>query len=186
MQKRVLFQHAYFVNDLDRSARRWAQAIGAGPFFMVRHHRTDQFSYRGTAVQSDVSYAFGYLGDLMIQLIEQHDERASIYRDMFARGQEGFHHIAYLVSDFAAERQHWLNLGYELATELYADQVNAAYFDTRALNGCFTEIHGDPPHILGWFALWRRTHEAWDGRGDPCIEIENMPSYKAVDLLPLK
>lgn len=181
-----MFQEAWFVRSIDEAASRWSKAYGAGPFFMARHHQTDEFSYRGTAIQADVSYAFGYLGGMMIQFIEQHDDQPSIYRDMYADGEEGFHHIAYLVSDFAAERRRWLDLGYELATELYADGVNAAYFDTRALNGGFTEIHGDPMHIMGLFALWKRAHEAWDGTGPATIELDGIVDYARVPLLPLK
>ena len=33
-----------------------------------------RFVYRGTPQQADVSYGFGYLGDTMLQLIEQHDD----------------------------------------------------------------------------------------------------------------
>ncbi|MDR7102396.1 VOC family protein [Croceicoccus sp. BE223] len=181
---RHLFQYAYYVNSIDEAARKWSEAFGAGPFFMVRHHECDEFTYRGTAEEADVSYAFGYLGDTMIQFIEQHDDKNSIYRDMYRQGEEGYHHLAYLVSDFDAERRHWLDLGYELATELYADEVNAAYFDTRSLNGGFTEIHGDPMHIMGVFGLWKRAHEAWKP-GDPWkIEAEDIADYKRAALLP--
>lgn len=186
MAKRALFQQAYFVRSTDEAAIRWSQAFGAGPFYMVRHHKTEEFSYRGTDVEADVSYAFGYLGDTMIQFIEQHDDKPSIYRDMYAEGEEGFHHIAYIVSDFDGERQHWLDLGYELATELYADEVNAAYFDTRSLNGGFTEIHGDPPHIMGLFAVWKRAHDASDGTTPATIEMEDIRTYARAPLLPLK
>lgn len=183
---RRLFQQAYFVSSIDDAARQWADTLGAGPFYMVRHHKTEEFSYRGKEVEADVSYAFGYLGDIMIQFIEQHDEQPSIYRDMFAAGEEGYHHIAYLVSDFDAERQRWLDLGYELATELYADEVNAAYFDTRALNGGFTEIHGDPPHIMGLFAVWKRAHDARDDATPATIEIDDIKTYSRAPMLPLK
>jgi len=178
-----LFQEAYFVDNIDKAAEHWAKCFGAGPFFAARHHKTEEFTYRGTEVEADVSYAFGYLGDMMIQLIEQHDDQPSIYRDMYQRGEEGFHHIAYLVSDFAAERQRWLDLGYELATELYADEVNAAYFDTRSLNGGFTEIHGDPSHIMGIFAVWKRAHDAWDGTGSAIREFTDMPVYRRAPLI---
>jgi hypothetical protein len=159
MKDRALFQHAYLVEDLERSARNWSELFGAGPFVVAPHHKTDRFSYRGTEIEADVSYAFGYLGDLMIQLIQQHDEKPSIYRDMYAPGTEGFHHVAYLVSDFAAEKQRLLGMGFELACDLYADRVDAAYFDTRHVTSGFTEIHADPPHIIKAFANWRRAHE---------------------------
>jgi hypothetical protein len=154
-----LFQHAYLVNDLEQACRDWHTLFGAGPFVLARHHRTDRFTYRGTDQEADVSYAFGYLGDLMIQFIQQHDDTPSIYRDMFAPGEEGFHHVGVLVHDFEAEFRRLEQLGFECACRLWADNVDAAYFDTRRANGCFTEIHGDPPHILGAFAQWRRSHD---------------------------
>lgn len=181
---RRLFQQAFFVKSIDDAARKWAEAFGAGPFYMVRNHKTEEFSYRGKDIEADVSYAFGYLGDMMIQFIEQHDDKPSIYRDMYENGKEGFHHIAYLVSDFDAERQRWLDMGYELATELYADEVNAAYFDTRSLNGGFTEIHGDPPHIMGLFAVWKRAHDAGEWKTNPTIDINDIKMYQRAALLP--
>src|SRR5262245_24126263 len=103
--RRPFFQAAYLVNELDAAIRKWSDLFGAGPFRTVMHHKTERFHYRGTEQQADVSYAFGYLGDTMIQYIEQHDETPSIYRDMFARGAEGFHHVAVLVHDFEGEYQ---------------------------------------------------------------------------------
>ena len=80
------FQQAFFVEDLEASIEQWARLLGAGPFVISPHHRTDSFDYRGTDHQADVSYAFGYLGDTMIQFIVQHDDTPSIYRDMYKKG----------------------------------------------------------------------------------------------------
>jgi hypothetical protein len=159
MDRYTLFQQAYLVNDIDKAIAEWDRVYGAGPFTITDHHRCDTFMYRGTNLEADVSYAFGYLGDTMIQFIVQHDDTPSIYRDMYAAGQEGYHHMAYLVHDFEAEYQRLIDLGLEPACRLYADGVDAAYFDTRHINGAFTEIHGDPPHILQNFAIKRRAHE---------------------------
>ena len=142
------FQTAYYVNDLEESIVKWNRLFRAGPFVVAPHHRCDTFDYRGTTTEADVSYAFGYLGDTMIQFIVQHDDTPSIYRDMYKAGQQGYHHLAYLVTDFQAERQRLIDMGIEPACELFADGVHASYFDTRHINGGFTEIHGDPPHIL--------------------------------------
>jgi hypothetical protein len=171
METRTLFQVAYLVNDLEASIHRWSELHGAGPFVVTRHHKTDRFMYRGTSQEADVSYAFGYLGDVMIQFIVQHDDTPSIYRDMYGAGEEGFHHQAYLVHDFEAEYQRLIAMGYEPACRLYADGVDAAYFDTRSMNGGFTEIHGDPPRILAAFAQWRRAHELYQPGIDPEIMV---------------
>lgn len=153
------FQQAFFVEDLRAAIGEWDRLFGAGPFVLSEHHRTDTFDYRGTDHQADVSYAFGYMGDTMIQFIEQHDETPSIYRDMYEPGHFGFHHSGVLVEDFEAEFDRLESLGFVCATRLYADGVDAAYFDTREVTGGFTEIHGSPAHILDAFATWRRAHD---------------------------
>jgi len=164
------FQQAYLVNDLDDAITQWHELFGAGPFVRVPHHVTDRFDYRGTSHEADVSYAFGYLGENQIQFIVQHDDTPSIYRDMYAAGHTGFHHVGCLVHNFEAEFSRLESLGFECATRLYADGVDAAYFDTREANGCFTEIHGDPPRIVAAFANWRRAHENLAPGDSPFME----------------
>jgi len=170
-----LFQEAYLVDDVNDAVRRWNELFHAGPFVVVPNHRTDRFEYRGTDAEADVSYAFGYLGDMMIQFIEQHDDTPSIYRDMYAPGEYGFHHVGVLVHDFEAEFARLESLGFECATRLYADGVDAAYFDTREANGCFTETHGDPPHIVATFARWKRAHDLYRPGDDPMIARRSQP-----------
>ena len=167
LERYPFFQEAYFVDDVEEACGQWNALFHAGPFVVTHHHKTDRFTYRGTDHEADVSYAFGYLGDMMIQFIQQHDDTPSIYRDMFAAGESGFHHVGVLVHDFEAEFARLESMGFECATRLYADGVDAAYFDTREANGCFTEIHGDPPHILSAFAGWRRAHELYRPGDDP-------------------
>lgn len=168
MKNYPLFQHAYFVNDVRSACEQWHTLFGAGPFIVTEHHKTQEFMYRGTDVEADVSYAFGYLGDIMIQFIQQHDDKPSIYRDMYAAGEEGFHHVAYLVNDWDTAKSRLEAMGFECACELYANNVNAAYYDTRRVTGGFTEIHMDPPHIVSNFANWKRAHETMEP-GDPAI-----------------
>jgi hypothetical protein len=162
----VLFQFAYLVDDLEEAADHWATTFGAGPFFVTPHHRADRFDYRGQAVEADVSYAFGYSGSMQIQLIEQHDDLPSIYRDMYPTGG-GFHHVASLVADYHGARQRLLDQGNQLACELDANDIHACYFDTRATVGGFTELHSRTDRIVATFARWQRAHDDWDGTGSP-------------------
>ena len=159
----TLFQEAYFVDDLERAATAWSSIFGAGPFVIAPHHRCDRFDFRGTNAEADVSYSFGYLDDVMIQFVVQHDDTPSIYRDMYPNGAPdgaAFHHIGILVEDFESEFDRLLAMGFDCATRLYADGVDAAYFDTRSVTGGFTEIHGSPPHILQTFERWRESHRS--------------------------
>jgi hypothetical protein len=166
-----IFQYAYYVNDLEASINKWAKLYYAGPFVMVPHHVTDKFHYRGQDIEADVSYAFGYLGDMMIQFIQQHDDKPSIYRDMYKKGEEGFHHVATLVHDFEGEFKRWQDMGFESACRLYADEVDACYFDTRSVNGGFTELHGDPPHLMGRWMAMHRAHELWRPGDSPFLVL---------------
>ena len=170
--KRV-FQTAYFVEDLEMAAFNWAKLSQAGPFFVARHHKTEQFDYRGTEIQADVSYAFGYAGACQIQLIQQHDDQQSIYRDMYPNGSLGMHHIAMLVEHYAEERQRLLDLGLEKSCELYADGVWASYFDTRHEMGCYTELHSISDRILSTFGRWQRAHDSWDGQGPVLVDHQS-------------
>ncbi len=167
----TLFQEAYYVDDLERVAAAWSESLGAGPFVVSPHHHCDRFDYRGTDTQADVSYAFGYLDDVMIQFIVQHDDTPSIYLDMYPDGPPhgaGFHHIGILVEDFEAEFDRLVDAGFVCATRLFADNVDAAYFDTRSITGGFTEIHGSPVHIVDTFARWRESHRL-HAPGGPAI-----------------
>jgi hypothetical protein len=162
----TIFQYAYVVADVEAAAHEWAATVGAGPFFVTPHHRADWFSYRGLPVEADVTYAFGYSGDVQIQLVEQHDDTPSIYREMFPTGF-GHHHVARLVERYAAERDRLVERGFELACELGANDITACYFDTRESIGVYTELHSSTARIRATFARWQAEHETWDGNGSP-------------------
>jgi hypothetical protein len=162
-ERRALFQTAYYVTDVEAAVHKWNRLYGAGPFVVLPHHKFDTYRYRGRDLAPgefpDFSYALGYLGDLMIQFTAQNDDHPSVYRDMYAAGEEGFHHVAYLTGDFEAERERLIAKGYEIGSQFTGDGVRGAYFDTRADSQCFTEVHSNEQQLMDAFASWRRAHE---------------------------
>ncbi len=54
-------------------------------------------------VRAEFSTALAQAGDLHIELVEQHCDSPSVYRDIFPKGEEGFHHVAVIAEDFDAE-----------------------------------------------------------------------------------
>ena len=167
-----VFQYAYVVDDVAAAAERWARVLGAGPFFAAWHHRADRFEYRGTDVEADVTYAFGYSGGTQVQLIQQHDDLPSIYRDMYPGypSTGGFHHVASLVADFDGAKQRLADQGHVLACDLDANDIHACYFDTRDSIGGFTELHSLTDRIVATFARWHQAHLDWDGTGSALRE----------------
>ena len=168
---RPVFQYAYFVNDIDTAAMHWINLFGAGPFFRVFHHKVSidsrgYFRYRGTDTEADVSYAFAYCGPVQIQLIQQHDDKPSIYTEMFKAGEEGFHHVGILSAEFERDKQAFIDQGLDLAVEMWA-VADVVYFNAVRQIGCFVEIHGDNPDIRAHFRDWKKAHDNWDRATDP-------------------
>ena len=171
-EARTQFQTAYYVSDVEQAVARWNRLFGAGPFVLLHHYRMEKLWVHGEPVDPatgpDFSYALGYLGDLMIQFTTQHDGAPSVYRDMYSRGQEGFHHVAHLTGEFEAEVARLVDMGFDIGMQFEVDGAQGAYLDTRAATGGFTEIHSNPQPLLDTFADWRRAHALWKA-GDPVI-----------------
>lgn len=163
-----IVQHAFFVTDIEAACHHWIRTTGAGPFHLTWNHVGLRHTYRGADSAADLSYAFGQHGPTHVQLIAQHDELPSIYRDMYAPGEQGLHHIACLVpeADLDAECARFEAAGYPVASTLWS-RAEVAYIDTRPAIGCFLELHGKNADIDGVFANFAATADGWDGVTDP-------------------
>lgn len=164
-----IMQWAYVVNDIDTACAQWTEMTGAGPFFVSRHH-IGSHSYRGEVSTPDISYAFGSVGDVHVQLIQQHCATPSVYRDMFAVGDEGFHHFALLVPDYEAERARFVASGNPVVTELVS-AARVGYMDARKWLGAFVELYEDNAPLRKTFAMWNEVHAQWDGKTNPIREL---------------
>lgn len=139
-------QIAFVVNDIDAAMSYWHATLGIGPFFIKRHITFGDYYYRGEAGASpQISIALANSGTLQIELIQQHDQHASIYKEFLDRHGHGLQHIAswQTCAGFDLKKQHLLEQGYTLAQEctISASGVRLAYFatDTTA-NGIIFEI----------------------------------------------
>jgi hypothetical protein len=171
-----VLQYAFVVNNLDQGMQHWTRTMGAGPFFTVRDFVGKNLTYRGAPSSTRVNYAFGQCGPVQIQLISQEEPGASIYRDMYAPGEEGFHHVCALVpmQDWNSQLDRFTRAGYECASSL-TTTVPAVYFDCRADLGYFVELYGSTEHTEGFFRLVREEHTNWDGVTDPVRNRDGSP-----------
>lgn len=135
-------QIAFVVDDIDAAMRHWAQTLGIGPFFIKRHIRFDPYIYRGEKCSSpSVSIALANSGFIQIELIQQHDELPSIYREFIDAGRSGFQHVSswHTRDELQRRTRQLLDRGYQIAQQcvIPSSGVQLVYFSTEQLSGGF-------------------------------------------------
>ena len=158
-----IIQMSWVVPDMEEAARRWHAAMGVGPFLLNRHLTITDPLYRGQPGAIDFSVAIAQAGEMQIELVEQHDDKPSCYRDMVPAGQEAMHHVAIMVQDFEAAQQRYLDQGFEVASAGYFGKVRFCYIDCRPMLGHMVEIVQDCTPIRKFFGAVRNAAEEWDG-----------------------
>jgi hypothetical protein len=133
-------QMGYVVADLEAAMRRWTDTLGAGPFQLLHHVQVVEGLYRGTPTDVDISVALAEVGGIQLELIEQHNDVPSCYRDLFAAGEEGLHHVAVQPADFDAEVARYEGLGCPQAFGGLYEGNRFVYMDTSARLGIMVEL----------------------------------------------
>jgi hypothetical protein len=170
-----LFQIGFVVNDLVASAARWARVFGVGPFHVLPRMSV-ACTYRGADSTIEMQVAVAQAGPAQVELIEQHCDTPSVFRDRFARGASGLHQLCTVTRDYDGRKAHYEALGYELACEITTPAQRVAYYDTVDDFGFFTEIAEETPRFLADLAQIARTCAEWDG-SDP-VRILTRGGYR--------
>ena len=170
--RQQFIQIAYHVADLGEAIGRWHAATGIGPFFLRRHIPLADVFYRGEPSTLEIGAAMVQSGDIQIELIQQHCDTPSTFRDMFNRNEEGLHHVAIAPSDEAAMLDHYHALGFPVTTSFETQAGGGAdYIDTRPLNGHMIELYRLSERIVALYDRVTSAAENWDGR-DLVIELQ--------------
>jgi catechol 2,3-dioxygenase-like lactoylglutathione lyase family enzyme len=160
-------QLAYKVNDLAAAAAAHHRQFGSGPFFVLRHVALASSLHRGVERAFDHSSAYGQWGDVMVELVVQHNPDPSALHDMFSHGSgaEGLHHAALFVDDLDAEIARFAADGAALA-QLSVTQTGTAFafVDTRASLGHMLELYEPTPQLTGFYDFVADAAQGWDGR----------------------
>ena len=160
-----IIQNAYYVPDIDTSITKMHALWGLGPFFVRRHIGLTGVLYRGTPSELDISAAYVQCGELMLELVTQHNDAPSIFRDIYAPDESGFHHVALAFGDHDSDVAHFNALGFESVTSFHtAEGRGATYIDTRALLGHATEVYIVNDSLKELYAQVRSAAEQWDRR----------------------
>jgi hypothetical protein len=157
-------QVAYHVPDPAAAAERCAREFGWGPFILLEHIELERSLYRGTPAPFDHSSAYGQAGDVMVELITQHDDAPSALRDLYASHETGIHHVACFVDDLAAELARLRECGYAVALDARTRTgVDFAMVDASASLGHMLELYEPGEDLRRFYGYVRKCADGWTG-----------------------
>jgi hypothetical protein len=166
LKNRRVVQNAWVVRDVDHAMEKWTSTLGIGPFLELPQMVPDRYVYRNANVRPDIRVALAQSGEVQIELIQVLTDCPSIYEDVVASGESGYHHVCIFTDDIDADIAHHEALGLEVPLVGQHGDVRFAFVDTRPALGCMLEIITDSPLIRAIYGAVRRASDTWDGR-DP-------------------
>jgi len=97
-------QIAFLCRDIEASMAWHTSRFGTGPWFVMDRITLTNSTWRGSPCDIELSAALAGWGDIQIELLQQHDEKPSVYRDWYSRPftRQVQHHVAYWVEDYGA------------------------------------------------------------------------------------
>lgn len=156
------------VPDINAALRYWTETMGAGPFYIMRNLRFENFRYLGKPAPSPcVTLAFGQAGPLQIELIAQHDDVPSGYTDFLGSGREGPQHVASWFADpaeYDRAYERLLDRGMFVRHESTGPDARFAYFSRG--DGVYPELELAEaliPSQNGFFDHIAQQSQGWDG-----------------------
>lgn len=170
VERNGVMQIAWLVPDLAAAAEAWRATTGFGPFIHAAHIAVDDLLYRGSPSTIDFSVAIAQAGGVQIELVQQHCDRPSAYRDLFGRSPHGLHHVGIYCDNYDAELARYCSQGFEVSVSGRLGSGRFAYLDTAAAIGCMVELIERDPGYDEFFALVAARARSWDGAKSALID----------------
>ncbi|MDA8247617.1 MAG: VOC family protein [Rhodospirillales bacterium] len=158
-------QVAYTVEDIETSARAWSQQFGIGPWFVRGPFTPASALYRGKPTAISISLAIAFSGHLQVELIQQHNDAPSLYREVIERRGFGFHHWGTASDRFDQRVEQFRRRGHDIAFfDVTPAGTRVAYFDTtRELSGMIEVIEMNDAQERRYTRMYTEALN-WDGR----------------------
>ena len=172
-----IFQLGYIVPDVDAAMRRYADAMRIGPFTCSRGFKAPDGWYRGNTDMPELTIAHAYSGCLFIELIQQHDDTPSVYKEFIDIYGYGLHHfgIAVAEEEYDSTLEHFYSRGFEnVFTDQLPGEVRIRYLGPKGegaldklrneAGACYLECVEAKESQGAFFASMIDAAQNWDGK----------------------
>jgi hypothetical protein len=167
-----IWQLGYVVADVEGAMQGWL-AQGVGPWYVLDPFPVDRFSYQegDPSIIPRITIALTYSGGVQVELIQQHDETPTLYRDFLARTGGGLQHLGYLPADYDAALASAKAEGWAVYHQGSAAGTRFSYLDGGNHPGAVAEIVDLDAGSRGFFAHIESEAASWDGRARPVRRV---------------
>jgi Glyoxalase/Bleomycin resistance protein/Dioxygenase superfamily len=173
------FQLGHVVDDVVAAATTWVETFGVGPFHVLPV--IDQVLTNGDGDVRTLRIQIGVAqaGPVQIELIQQHCDTPSLYREWSRGGISTFHQIATVTDAYEEKKAHFEAMGHRVVAESLGGRFRVAYIDTVASFGFYTEIVERTAGFLTQVRAISETCANWDG-SDP-VRLLTRDGYRVPD-----
>lgn len=158
-----IMQLGYVVEDIESAAMEWVERVGAGPFYTIERQPFDNYFYRGEKTELELSIAFGYWGDMQVELIKPLNDAKTFYTDALATGAGRLNHYATIVSDIDGLLERNQLHDRVVQSGALSSGIKFVYLEEYLPGGLHLELVEATEQALQGYAGMRAVAAAWDG-----------------------
>ena len=138
MEKELKLYHlGYVYKDIEKQIK-LLESIDSDSKFMVIENKDNPIVYRGKESYWTIRIGAGQFSNLNFELIEWIDGDCP-YKEFLEQGNEGFHHIAFLVDDVEHHANEFKKKGFNILLSCNVGPFDVVYIDSKKKFGLILE-----------------------------------------------
>jgi hypothetical protein len=159
-----VIQTAFITQDIEKSMLQMSAELNIGPWFHFENFPLENLHYKGEPADFEVTIALANSGHMQFELIQQLDNKPSVYKDICALRGYGFHHYAVGTLDYEGTCEKYRKAGYKKVLSCVADLgARAAYFETTSAVFGMIEVIEVIDAVEDLWEMVRAPSVNWDG-----------------------
>lgn len=159
-----IMQLGYIVEDVAKAANEWAERLGVGPFYMLDRMEIDEYYYRGVRTDLEMCLAFGYWGDMQIELIQPLNDADTFYSRALKDAPGELNHCCTVVSGLDALVASRNLQSKVIHSGASSTGVKFVYLEEYLPGGLHLELAEMPESALQAYAGMKAVTQSWDGK----------------------